>query len=165
METNNLLQDFTKYIETLCSKHVEIKHSKEKKHFIRLDNDEMLQEGKYIHYPVVTMEKLTASYSDQEDNTTKNRHVEMMFLDHISDTGNFNHIENTWSRMESIAEDFIMKIKSDRRSRKYPFLKNLKMTGIELDFVENVATLLWGVLLSFDIELPFSGCINGKFSD
>ncbi|GAB6122280.1 hypothetical protein [Dysgonomonas termitidis] len=159
MGNENLLDDFTEYIENLCRKHVLIKHSAEKKHFVRLDNDELLQEGKAnIYYPVVTMEKLTVSYTSQPDNFRKSRHVELMFLDHIRDAGDFNNIENVWTKMEAVAEDFIKKIRVDKRN--LPFLKSLVMDNAELDYVENIKAHLWGVLLSFDINLPFDNCLD-----
>ena len=166
MQRNNLIEYFTLYIESLCSKHVDIQHSEENKHFIRLDKIEMLESHKTISYPVVTVEKLTVSYSDTEDAMTKSRHIEMMFLNNIPDIGDADNIESVWSHMESIAEDFILKIKTDRRDRnKYPFLHNLQMSSMELDYVENIATHLYGVLLSFSCNLPFFDCIENRFSE
>jgi len=163
---DNLLDDFTAYIESLCRKHTSIKHTGEKKHFVRLDNDELLQDGKAnLYYPLVTMDKLTVSYTGLDDSFRKGRHVELMFLDHISDVGNFDNISDVWSNMESVAEDFLKKIRIDRRNTTlYPFLKSLTIDNAELDYVENIQTHLWGVLLSFDIGLPFNNCIEpGRF--
>lgn len=165
MEKNNDLTAFTNYIESLCEKHTSINHTEEKKHFLELGNDQQLQEGKKIYYPVVTMEQLTTSYSDLTDSVSKKRNIELMFLDHVKDAGDFNNINAIWNNMEGIAEDFLRKIKVDRRNRDtYPFLNKLKLNSAELDLVENVSTHLWGVLLSFELELPFSECIeDGRF--
>ncbi|MDR1098008.1 MAG: hypothetical protein LBL57_07750 [Tannerella sp.] len=164
MERNDLISDFTSYIENLCRQHTVILHSAEKKHFVRLDSDEMLQgERTGICYPVVTLERLTVSYTGPADGISKVRHIEMMFLDHVKDPGNFNAISGIWSSMESVAEDFIRKIRTDRKNRKdYPFLGGI--SGMELDYVENIVSHLWGVLLSFDYGIPFSECIApGRF--
>lgn len=163
MGNNNLIDQFTEYIEDLCRKHTSIKHTSNRKHFVRLAVDEMLQESKAnIYYPVVTMEKLTNTYTGQEDSFRKNRHIELMFLDHLKDGGDFNSIESVWANMESVAEDFLKKIRNDRRT--HVFLKSLKIDNAELDYVENIQTHLWGVLLSFDIGLPFDNCIaSGRF--
>lgn len=162
-----LLDDFTRYIENLCKKHVLIKHSAEEKHFVRLDNDELLQEGKAgIYCPVVTMDKLANTYTDQEDNFRKRRHVELMFLDHIRDAGNFNDIESVWTTMESVAEDFLKKIRADRKDRvNYPFLRSLVISNVELYYVENIEEHLWGVLLSFETDLPFNNCLDPERFD
>lgn len=160
------LIDFTLYIEDLCKSHTLIKHRPTEKHFVRLAKDELLQETRaLVFYPVVTMESLTNSYTSLEDSFRKSRHLELMFLDHVGDIGDFDSIEKVWDDMESIAEDFIRKIRVDKRDRKkYPFLQSLNMTSVELDRVENVQTHLWGVLLSFDLDLPFDNCIDaGRF--
>ncbi|MDR2003601.1 MAG: hypothetical protein LBQ74_11255 [Prevotella sp.] len=168
MENQNqgLLDDFTRYIENLCKKHILIKHSAEKKHFVRLDSDEFFQgESADICYPLVAMDKLASTYTDQEDNFRKRRHVELMFLDHIEDIGDFDNIESVWATMESIAEDFLKKIRADRKNRvDYPFLRSLVISNVELYYVENIHTHLWGVLLSFETDLPFNNCLDpGRF--
>lgn len=165
MANNQDLTDFTKYIESLCEQHTSINHTKDKAHFLELGNDQQLQMGKKLYYPVVTMEKLTNSYSDQPDNIRKKRNIELMFLDHVPDATNFKNINSIWDNMEWIAEDFLRKINQDKRDKKtYPFLQKLRLSNAELDLVENVSTHLWGVLLSFEIDLPFSECIEvGRF--
>jgi hypothetical protein len=158
---NDVLKDFSAYVEYFCKIHKKIGHSAEKKHFIRLDHQDLAQS---IHselcFPVVTLEKLTASYSDVVDSPQKLRHIEMLFLDHVTDAGNMIQIDDVESRMEMLAETFIFKTKKMRRKPEFSFLHNLRITNVELNYVRNVATLLWGVLLSFDLETPFLECIH-----
>lgn len=165
MENRNDLTDFTNYIKSLCEKHTAINHTERKKHFLELGNDQQLHEGKKLYYPIVTMEKLSNSYSDLADSLRKKRYIELMFLDHVQDAGNFNDINYIWNNMERIAEDFLRKIREDRRDRDtYPFLRKLKLSNAELDLVESVSTHLWGVILSFELDLPFNECIEkGRF--
>jgi len=63
-------------------------------------------------------------------------------------------------QMELIAESFIFKTKKLKRDPAFPALRNLQLTNVEIDYVSNIATLLWGVLLSFDLETPALECIN-----
>jgi hypothetical protein len=158
---NNLLKDFSAYVEYFCTIHRKIAHSPDKKHFVRLDHEELAQSlnGK-LYFPVVTLEKLTASYSNMTDNPQKSRHIEMLFLDKIPDSGNFKQIERVQSEMESLAESFIFKTKKMKRSPAFPFLRSLQFRDIEIDYVSNIATLLWGVLLSFELETPVSECVD-----
>jgi len=158
---NNLLDDFTAYVEYFCRIHKKIGHSGEKKHFVRLDHEELAQglNGK-LYFPIVTMEKLTASYSDVTDSAQKSRHIEMLFLDKVPDSGNFKQIEQVQSKMEAIAECFIFKTRKMRRNLRFSFLRNLKLTGVEINYVSNISTFLWGVLLSFDMETPITECVN-----
>lgn len=168
MENNNLLADFTDYIESLCATHVDIKHVKgdeDNQHFIELNIDQQLQDSKHICYPLVCMEKLTISYTGLEDSTNKNRYCEIMFLDSVSDTTDFVSIQNVKNAMERVAEDFIKKFKADRKNRsKYPFLKRLVLSNMELNPIENKSITLYGWLLSFNFELPFNETLeSGRF--
>jgi len=158
---NNVLKDFTAYVEYFCSIHKQIAHTKDKKHFVRLDSQELSQSlTTVLYFPVVTLEKLTASYSDQVDSPLKTRHIEMLFLDKVPDPGDFKKIEEIQSEMERIAESFIFKTKKMKRNPAFSVLRNLRLTNVEIDYVSNIATLLWGVLLSFDLETPIMECIN-----
>ena len=166
---NNQLSDFTDYISNLCVKHVDILHvpgDEDHRHFIELNDEQQLQESKSICYPLVAMDKLTVSYNGQQDSPLKNRYVEIMFIDSVSDTGDFIRIQEVKNSMERIAEDFIKKMKTDRKDRNvYPFLKCMVLSKIELNFIENKAINLYGALLSFNFELPFSETLEvGRFN-
>lgn len=159
MENKDLLDDLSRYIEDLCKSHTLINHSDIEKHFVRLNSEELPQEkNTVLRYPVVTFDKVTITYSGIVDAERKSRSIELMFLDIVPDAGRYDHIESVLTNMEGIAEDFLRKMKLDRRDPKYPFLKSFTVSG-ELDYVENIGTILWGVLLSFDFESPFDMCI------
>ena len=165
MPNDNLLANFTDYIKSLCASHVEILHTSSRKHFIELNDDEQLQNSKSLCYPLVALEKLSVFYNGQEDSALKNRHIEMMFLQTVKDAGDFTKIQEVKNAMERIAEDFIKKMKVDRKNRKiYPFLKNMVLSNIELNFVENKGMNLYGALISFDFELKFDETLEvGRF--
>lgn len=162
----DLLSDFTTYIESLCAKHVDIKHSPEtERHFVELSTDKVIQSMKSLYYPFVTLDKLSIAYPWTDDNRRKRRYLEMMFLDNVSDAGDFARIQSVKNNMEKIAEEFLLKIDNDRKDRiKYPFLRGLVMDSIEINYVENESATLYGVLLSAQYELPFPGCLDeGRF--
>lgn len=178
----NLLDDFTQYIENLCKKHTEILHNpeEEKNHFVELSSDHMMTNLKSLLFPFITIDKVSITYTGLEDGISKNRYVEMMFLDSLSSerekllkinpddkTSDFVIIQNIKNRMERIAEEFIMKMKLDRKDRsKYPFLVKLSLNNFEINYLENVVVKSYGVLLSFDFSLPFTGCIQpGRFTE
>lgn len=157
---NNTISSFNQYLEELCSQHKDVLHTPEKRHFIRLCAEEQLSARKTICLPVIALDKLTVSYKGQEDSVKKHRFVELLFLDNVSDAGDFNQICNVWDRMEKIADDFLLKMKEDRKDKtNYPFLKNFSIDGAELEYLENVGTL-WGVILSIEIPVPFIECID-----
>ncbi len=164
----NLIDSFTAYIENLCRHHTVIGHTDNRKHFVDLSTDELLQEGKsLVYYPVVTIQKLTNSYDGREDALRKTRYVELMFLDHLQDRGSFKQMEKAWAQMEQVAEDFLRRIRIDRRDRQaYPWLRSVSIEKAEGDYVENVVSHLWGYLLTFDLDMPFDNCIEpGRFDD
>ncbi len=163
---SNTLDDFTQYVENLCRKHVEIKHSDDDCHFLQLNDDQQFQELKNITFPMVTLDKLTVSYTGSEDSTRKSRYCELMFLDKAG-AGDFVEIQEVKNRMERVAEDFVKKMKADRKQRTlYPFLKTLVLSGVEFNFVENKAHGLYGGLLSFNFDLPFVDQLEaGRFDD
>lgn len=159
MENKDLLDDLSQYIEDLCKRHTLINHSDTEKHFVRLNSEELPQEKNIeIRYPVVTFDKVTVTYSGVADAERKSRSIELMFLDLVPDAGRYDHIESVLTNMEEIAEDFLWKMKLDRRNPEYPFLKSFTISG-ELDYVGNIGTILWGVLLSFDFDAPFNLCL------
>lgn len=163
---SNSLDDFTSYIENLCRKHVVIKHTDEDCHFIQLNDDQQFQDLKSMTFPIVSLDKLTISYTGSEDSTRKSRYCELMFLESAS-AGDFSEIQIVKNRMERVAEDFVKKMKADRKQRAlYPFLKTLVLSGIEFNFVENKADGLYGGLLSFNFDLPFIEALEpGRFTD
>lgn len=162
----DLLNDFTAYIESLCEKHVDIKHNPSgERHFVELSTDKMMQKMKSLYYPFVTLDKLTVTYPWNDDNRRKRRYLEMMFLDNVSDAGDFARIQAVKNNMEKIAEEFLLKIDENRKDRRaFPFLRGLVMDGVEINYIENESATLYGVLLSAQYELPFPGCLAaGRF--
>ena len=162
----DLLDDFTAYIESLCEKHVDIQHNPSgERHFVELSTDKMMQKMKNLYYPFVTLDNLTITYPWSDDNRRKRRYLELMFLDNVSDTGDFVRIQEVKNNMEKIAEEFLLKIDEDRKDRRtFPFLRGLVMEGVEINYVENESATLYGVLLSAQYELPFPGCLSsGRF--
>ena len=162
----NLLDDFTSYISLLCEKHVDIKHSEEESHFIQLHSDSQLK-SKNQSYPVVTLDKLEITYMGVEDSIRKQRYVEIMFVDKLPSNSSNDEIQEAKNKMERISEDFIRKIKLDRKNRvAYPFLKTLKINEIRLNFVENAEINVHGTLLAFNFDLPFIDQLeDGRFTD
>ncbi len=163
---SNQLSDFSAYIENLCKTHVDVLHSDDNKHFLELNDNQQLTDQKVLCYPLVTLEKLTVTYPGGEDFMNKNRYVEMMFLASAG-KADFVKIQQQKNNMERIAEDYLKRIKLDKRDRKkYPFLRNLAISDIELNFVEIAALDLYGALLSFNFELSFDEVLDrDRFTD
>lgn len=162
MVTYNTLQLLTTYIENLCAQHVDIRHSTERCHFVRLCADEQMTKSKTLYPPIVSMEKVVSKYTGPEESLNKSRSIDLMFLDNVKDTHDFNLINEVWEHMESIADDFMIKINQDKQDRvNYPFLRNVNLSGSTLDYVESVGTM-WGVIVSINISAPAIDCNNAQ---
>ena len=162
---NNSLQDFTAYIESLCTKHVDIRHIKSDPRFIELNSEKQLNAQRTQLYPIVALDKLTISYSGQNDAMQKSRIVDLLFLDKAKQVGDYAEVQLIKNRMERIAEEFVIRIKMDSKDRvNYPYLRNLVIGSIELNLIDNEGINLHGALLSFSYELPFTEYIEaGRF--
>jgi hypothetical protein len=155
------VRDFSDYVEYFCTIHKQIAHSPKKKHFVRLDNRELAQSIQAsLYFPAVTLENLTVTYSSVPDSPLKTRQIDMLFLDRVPDAGNFKQMEDVQARMEKLAETFIFKTRKMSRNPEWPELRHIRITDVEINPVRNISSLLWGVLLSFDIESPCAECYD-----
>lgn len=164
---SNSLEQLTAYIELLCTKHVDIRHTPTKRRFIELNNEKQLEQSKTQLYPLVAMDKLTISYPGINDAMRKNRVVDLLFLDKVKNPGDYAELQAVKNKMERIAEEFFIKMKIDSCDRvNYPFLKNQLISSVELNVIENNSLGVHGALLSFSSELPFVEHIEaGRFDD
>ena len=163
---DNSLNQFTAYIELLCTQHVDILHTQDDPHFIELNDEKQLAAGKNQVYPLVALDKLTINYSGANDGMLKSRVCDILFLEKAP-AGDYVEVQRIKNKMELIAEEFVVKMKQDSRNRaKYPFLRNLVVGSIEINHVDNEGINLHGALLSFSYELPFPETISeGRFDE
>jgi hypothetical protein len=161
----NNLTDFTEYIRKLCHNHVDIQDNPIDRHFIELRSEAQLT-AKSLRLPVVAFDKLQITYKGQNDNLRKDRYIEILFLDKCADGLNTAKILEIQTRMESICEDFINKMREDKKSRKIEFLQNLIIGDIQVFQIENKNASLYGAMMSFSFDLPYSGVLRPyKFSE
>ena len=157
---NDTLSNFSHYIEMLCRMHKDIRHANDEMHFIELASDQQFQSMKRLVYPVVAFDRLTISYNLLEDAERKNRYVEILFVDKCP-VGNFELIKKIKDRMEQVAEEFLIRIRNDRKKRNsYKFLRSLQLDTAELNYVENDSIGVFGVMLSVNVDSPMSMCFK-----
>ncbi len=166
MATYNTIHQLTEYFEELASRHVLIRHTADKPHFVRLCSDEQISTRKTILAPLVTIEKMTADYTGFSESVSKRRTVDLMFLDNVRDPHDFDLINEVWERTEGIADDFFMKVLEDRKNKAdFPFLRFVDVKSAKLEYIEAISTF-WGVLLSFDVSSPSVQCEDiGQYLD
>lgn len=133
--------DLVEYMETLAAEHVSIQHTASSKHFYRFELDEVLTGmcGK-MNYPALVLEGYDFDYSESNsDNIRKKRSGAFILIDKVNDLKDFNRILEVQDEMEEIANDILIKMKSDKESRLIPVLRDFNIsdsTGVTLSIMQ-----------------------------
>lgn len=157
MQKNNRFSEFIGYIEELSRCHSEIQNGVDgRKHFIRLDTDELDNSIKQtLGFPVVCMDRYSANLSGQDSNRFKKRGITLMFLDYVSDVKNYDRIHTVWDNCESIADDFISRIYNDVTAGKVPGVMAMDLSEVEYELAGNKSINLYGVVVTFTVSFRF----------
>jgi hypothetical protein len=125
--------ELVSYFELLASEHVLLRHTAIDKHFYRFELDEVLTGlAKGIKYPALVLEAYDFSYQEAgSDNIRKRRSGAFMLIDRVADQKDFNRIHQVWEDMEQLAEDILIRIRSDKQSRTYPVLQAFNIADVE----------------------------------
>jgi hypothetical protein len=121
--------DLVTYFEKLAASHIDIKHTKAKKHFYRFELDEVITAlCKDINYPALILEAYDFKFDDsRSDNIMKERSGAFILIDRVSDSGNYGKIHEVWDHMEEIGDDILIKIRTDKASRQEPAVRDFNI--------------------------------------
>ena len=124
--------DLKLYFENLAINHFLIQHSGQEKHFFHCDLNEILSGiRENVNFPAVFMADYDYSFIDNDsDNHLKKRAIALVFIDHCSESDDFDAIGEIYSQMESIADDWINRIYNDKTERRHGFLKDFELNDI-----------------------------------
>ena len=159
---NNFSQLIT-YFENLAKSHVEIQHTENEKHFFRFELDEVLNgiNRTDVAYPMLILEGYSYDYTDNKsDNILKNRSGAFILLDHCPDISDYTKIHEIWDNLESIADDILIKIKSDKRNPLTPVVRGFEFSSVESKLIANEIGNSIGIRLTFTISAPVSTDVN-----
>ena len=113
------------YFRTLAAQHMSIGHSLNEKHFYRFELEEILSGLKDVNYPALILEGYRYSLVDNKsDNVLKERTGAFVLIDHLKDIGDFDAMHEVWDNMETICDDIIARIKSDKRNPNAPAVRD-----------------------------------------
>lgn len=149
------ISNFSEYLEDLCKRHVDVKHSPTAKHFVDSEAEKDTSEDTTLCYPAVILSKGSFAYSGSPDAYTKGYSYNLFVLEHITDTGDYEQIRTKRAFCSMILDELLQKIMEDKRARKHPFLTMFSLSGIEGDDVENIDNALYGVMVELSIDIPF----------
>jgi hypothetical protein len=153
--------DIEQYFDALCRQHVEIRHSDTDKHFARLDVEEIITGIKTtLRYPYVALDKLEHDFSTPGGPITKRRQVAFTVVDEYRVEGDYDVINDTYSKCESIADDFLNRIAADARTIPSPF-RNFDWNRIQVaEIPKDTVNRTVGVFVVIELPMPYDCKVN-----
>lgn len=155
--------DLIAYFKNLATKHVNIQHSENKKKFFRMEVDEVLAgiNRTDCNYPMVILEGFGYGFSDKNsDNLLKNREGGFILYDKISDVHDFDAKHLKWDFLESIGDDFLMKIKADKRNPNTAVVRDFSFASVDASLISNEMGNGIGIRYLFTIASPIPNDVD-----
>lgn len=159
----NNFSELIKYFENLAKSHISIQHTESEKHFFRFELDEVLNgiNRSDVAYPMLALEAYSFDYTDNKsDNVLKNRSGAFMLLDHCTDISDYAQVHAIWDNLETIADDILVRIKSDKRNPLTPVIRGFEYSSIEAKLIANEIGNSIGIRITFSISSPVPTDVN-----
>ena len=158
-----ILQNLSDYIETLCRKHQDIRHSDTECHYVNLNDDKkqtFLAEN--MRYPAVMFETSGFRLSGTGDDLVMLHNCRIQVLQHVADTADYAQLEQTLSQCNEIICDIFAKMIDDKRKRHIRVLAYISFDGIEVRDIQNQSNALYGCYADF--QVPARLCVVDRLS-
>lgn len=150
---------FKEYIIDLCRRHHDIHHRDDEIHFIDLSTDRRNTAlAHQMRYPGVFLDRVGYTYRTTGNGLRRYANMTLDIWQHVTDTADYDQIERVIEKCDSILNDFVMMMMTDRRSRKHKFLLGISFNGMQVQEIMNEQNALYGVRASF--LLPENQCIT-----
>lgn len=157
------IKTFGDYLENLSTRHIDIKHSKEEMHYVDTRDEKNNSIDSTLCYPCVLLEKNSYKYVGSHISYQKDRDYLLFILDHVTDTGDYEQIENAINKSEQILDEFLTQMIEDKRSRIYPFLIGFNLDRVEVENICNKDNSLYGVAALLTVPVQFN-VINSRIA-
>ena len=151
------------YFENLAKAHVEIQHTDNEKHFFRFELDEVLNgiQRSDVAYPMLILEGYSYDYTDNKsDNILKNRSGAFILLEHCPDISDYGKVHEIWDKLETIADDILIRIKTDKRNPLTPVVRGFEFSSVESKLIANEIGNSIGIRITFTISALVSTDVN-----
>jgi hypothetical protein len=128
------MESFVSYIENLCVLNKDVAHKRgSRKSFFRFDFDELAQALRGIkHFPAVILEGDALKYRDNKGEIVYKPHdTALIFAQKVSDVNNFELKQEIYDELESLADDFFLRMDSDARSNEIKAITNFNLNDVE----------------------------------
>lgn len=160
-----VLKALSDYIETLCRRHILLKHSDNDCHFVNLNDDKkqtFLSEK--MHYPGVFFSVESGYRLNGTDvGLTRNYTCRIEVWYHVEDTANYFEIEQKLSQANEILIDILALMINDKRKRSVPVLMGVNLNGCQVLDIENKSNALYGCYIDFPV--PTSMCVTDRLKN
>jgi hypothetical protein len=138
---------FSDYIEQLASQHKSIKHSAQECHYSDLHEDaQNAFSHMRMHYPCVVLDEAGTVFSGSDSQPYDTDIYNILFLDHVRDTGDATEIRGTFERMKEVAKDFLRRMIRDRKTVK--LMNRFSVVDVEMERVFLEAAALYGYVVT-----------------
>ena len=154
---NKNFSDLIAYFENIARDHVSIQHTDNEKHFFRFELDEVLNgiNRTDVAYPMLALEAYSYNYTDNKsDNILKNRNGAFMLLDHCPDISDYDDVHYIWDRLENIADDILIRIKTDKHNPLTPVVRGFEFSSVDSGLIINQIGNSIGIRITFTITSP-----------
>ena len=160
---NTRFSSLITYFRTLAAQHVSIGHSYAEKHFYRFELEEILSNLKNVNYPALILEAYRYSLSDkQSDNVQKERTGAFVLIDHLKDIGDFDAMHEIWDNMETICDDIIARIKTDKRNPAAKAVRDFDLNNVNVALIANENDRNYGIRCTFTISSPLTTDVSAE---
>lgn len=132
-------------------------HTEAEKHFFRFELDEVLQgiNRTDVAYPMLILEGYNYNYTDNNsDNILKNRNSAFILLDHCPDLSDYQQVHETWDKLEAIADDILIRIKSDKCNPNAKVVRGFEFSNVESNLIANEIGNAIGIRITFTMSSP-----------
>lgn len=153
------------YFENIAKSHLDILHTETEKHFFRFELDEVLQgiNRTDVAYPMLILEGYNYNYTDNNsDNILKNRSGAFILLDHCPDFSDYQKVHEIWDKLEAIADDILIRIKSDKRNPAAKVVRGFEFSSVESNLIANEIGNAIGIRISFTMSSPVQTQVDKK---
>lgn len=148
---NTTLTEFIEYLENLASNNADIAHNQDTNpafvRFYEADNEKATARNQIKNLPCVLIKDYDFTFVDNKaDNLQKVREIEFIVIDKIY--RGTKDIYEVWQRTEEIGDEFIVRMKDDKRNG-----RSNVVIGFDLDNVKGVP-----------VDVGFSGLYGTSYT-
>lgn len=151
------------YFENLARLHKDIGHTDSEKHFFRMEVDEVLGgiNRTDVKYPFLILEGYSYDFTDSKsDNLLKTRRGAFILMDHVSDSSDYETIQQVWENMEEIGDELLVRMKKDKRNPLAPAVRDFDFSSVEAILIANELDGNYGIRYTYVLTSPRTNEVN-----